>query len=145
MLDNQSSLKAKLRRRVSIGAGLLASFALGFFVQNWLSMRTVAESSLAPHGIGIPEFVEEVRRELISSDMQRLANKEAALFEAKSVDLEISFVVKRTTDAGSKVTLEVVDLDAKSNLSAEKTQKMTLHLDIRQPLQENIPPIQRLK
>jgi hypothetical protein len=90
--------------------------------------------------IGIPELVGEVRKELIQSDLQRTKDNTPALFVAKSVELEISFVVKKADSAGSKISLEVVNLEGKRQVSSEKTQKMTLHLDIQEPQEVSIPP-----
>jgi hypothetical protein len=90
--------------------------------------------------IGIPELVAEVRKELIQSDLQRTKDNMPALFIAKSVELEISFVAKKADSAGSKISLEVVNLEGKRQVSAEKTQKMTLHLDIQEPKDLSMSP-----
>jgi hypothetical protein len=128
------------RRKVTLALALMTGFILGLVGERLLSSRNVSSSLDINNGIGIPAFVQQVREELIASDIQRGRTNMPALFTAKSVDLEIAFVAKKSDSASGKLTLEVVDVDAKRELSSEKTQKMTLHLDIAQPEQLSIPP-----
>jgi hypothetical protein len=128
-------------RMLFVGAAVMG-FVLGLVAENMLASRGSTTVLRENSGIGIPAFVEQVRKELIASDIQRMKANMPALFIAKSVDLEISFVAKKSDSAGAKLSLEVVDVDAKRDISSEKTQKMTLHLDIQQPEQLNIPPSQ---
>jgi hypothetical protein len=90
--------------------------------------------------IGIPELINRVRQELIASEESRLENKLPALFVAKSLDLEISFVAKRSAELGSKVVLTAVEAGATVGLESEKTHKMTLHLEVQPPESGSIPP-----
>jgi NTP-dependent ternary system trypsin peptidase co-occuring protein len=97
-------------------------------------------TKLSDGRIGIPELVERVRAEMIESERRRTAVGASPLFVAKSVDLEIAFGVKRESEGASKFTLEVIELDAREQVSSETVQKMTLHLDVAQPQDVVIPP-----
>jgi hypothetical protein len=126
---------------VSIIAVAIGGFFCGYIFDHVFSSRKKTLSARTDEArIGIPELVSEIRKELIESDLQRDKDGIPALFIAKSVDLEISFVVKKADSAGSKLSLEVVTLDAKRQISAEETQKMTLHLEVQKPQDIIIPP-----
>jgi len=116
---------------------------IGFVSGHFVWPREHSSLSNAENGIGIPAFVNQVRDELIASDIQREQNGQPALFTAKSVDLEVAFVVKRSYGVGSRASLQVVDVDTKREVSSEKTQKMILHLDVQPPVSLSIPPSQR--
>jgi len=126
-------------RIVVVVAALIGGFILGLTTDRVFS-RGSAASLTDDGGIGIPTLVEQVRQELIASDIRRTQSNMPALFTAKNVDLEISFVVKKSDSVGSKLALRVIDVDAKRSISSEKAQKMTLHLEIQQPEELNIPP-----
>jgi hypothetical protein len=81
-------------------------------------------------GIGIPQLVEQVRSELIEADRQRIRDHQPAIFELRTVDLEVAFVVKRSDKLGSKFSVKVIDLDTAKESSSELTHRMTLHLAI---------------
>ena len=129
------------RRVVLIVGGASGCIVLGLGFARVLWLNDVDSHHFTKKsGIGIPALVQQVREELIASDEQRTKANMPALFVAKSVDLEISFVVKQEADVGSKVSLEVIDVDSKHSISAEQAQKLTIHLDIQQPEHLTIPP-----
>jgi hypothetical protein len=130
-----------MRRSLTTTAAMLVAFTLGAFAATWFSSRSVADlHSSNSEGIGIPALVDQIRDELIASDLQRTARNAPGLFVARSVDLEISFVVKRALEVGSKVALEVVDADTKLMIGTERTHTMTIHLDVQQPVSFSTPP-----
>lgn len=90
--------------------------------------------------IGIPTLVEQVRSELIESERERVRKGQPPLFEMKSVDIEVAFVVKRTDKLGAKFSVSVVDLDAARDFSSEKTHRMTLHLALPAAETVSLPP-----
>lgn len=137
-LTSEPSIRMRV---VVICAALLAGFISGLVSEKVLSPRQIESlHSREDGGIGIPALVQQVREELIASDIQRTQANMPSLFTAKSVDLEISFVAKKSDTLGSKVTLQVVDVDAKRTISSEQAQKMTIHLDIQQPEELSISP-----
>src|SRR5690242_20584474 len=115
----------------------LIGIILGRYV--WPGVNPATSENLSD-GIGIPAFVDRVREELMDSDRKREQEGKPPLLKSRSVDLEFSFVAKKTTGVGSKVALQVIDVDAKRDISSEKTQKMVLHLDVSQPESLEIPP-----
>ncbi|HLJ90059.1 MAG TPA: trypco2 family protein [Candidatus Angelobacter sp.] len=94
----------------------------------------------ADEGIDVSSLVDQLRRELIASDLERTEKHMPSLLTAKSVDLEVSFVARRSDNTGSKVSIQVIDADSKQEITSERTQKMILHLDIEQPKQLVISP-----
>jgi hypothetical protein len=130
-----------MKRPLGTAAAIVVAFAVGASAAAWYTSRSVADlHSSESGGIGIPALVDQVRDELIASDLQRTAAGAPALFVARSVDLEVSFVVKHAQEIGSKVALEVVDANSKLTLGTERTHKMTIHLDVQQPETVSIPP-----
>lgn len=83
--------------------------------------------------LGIPEFVDKVRTELIEIQARRLDRKQDAVFHVDSFDLEISFVAKVANKAEGGVKLEVVTAGASDESSRESTHKVTLHLSAISP------------
>ncbi len=139
-MQKASDLGSSVRARtVTVLAAVVCGFILGLTADRVFSSSSTM-SSTDDGGIGIPSLIEQVRQELIASDIQRTKANMPALFAAKSVDLEISFVAKKSDSVGSKLSLRAVDVDAKRSVSSEKAHKMTIHLDIQQPEELNIPP-----
>jgi hypothetical protein len=132
------------RQSLKIGvlvAAIAGSIGVGVWIGSAVSSRTAASvHSDVNGGIGIPQLVEQVRQELRQSDLQREKNHVPALFVAKSVDLEIAFVVSRSDELSSRVTLKVLDDSLRHEIGSEQTQRMTLHLDVQQPEDITIPP-----
>ena len=81
-----------------------------------------------PEEIGISNLVERVRTELRQAEEKRLNDNDPSLFKLENVDLEINFVIKHSGTANAGITLEPVTVGGQTEVSAEKVQKVTLHL-----------------
>ena len=122
---------------VKPAAGVALGILAGYLLWNHPFSHSILKGDSGP---SIPDFVEKVRNELVESDLTRQRNHLPALFTAKSVDLEMSLVVKRSISGGSKFSVQLADIDSKIDRATEQTQKLVLHLDINQPENVSIPP-----
>ena len=95
----------------------------------------------APARIGIGETVSKIKQEIAEAQKQRIENKDMAsqesLFEITLLDVELNFVVREGTTDTAAVKTEVLTAGTEREYSAERVQKVTLHLIPHQP---SIPP-----
>ncbi len=89
--------------------------------------RPGSESARRP--LGIAQMIQDVRAELAEAEKAADANNEAKLFQARSFDLEVSFVASSVDTASGKVDYEVVTVENETTVSAETVQKLTLRFD----------------
>lgn len=130
-----------MKRLSSIVAVVLLAFVAGASIASWYSSSVMSDlRAPSENGIGIPALVERVRQELIAADLQQTANGASRLLVARSVDLEIAFVVKHARDMAGQMALEVVEANSKLAVGNERTHKMTIHLDVQKPEDVTISP-----
>lgn len=87
-------------------------------------------------GLGIRELIRTVKLELQETEQQGRANKEAALFELKDFDLEISFIVHSHSKGTAGVEYHFVAVGAETQVGLEKVQKIKLHMTAIPPKRE---------
>jgi len=80
----------------------------------------------AKEGLGVQELVTEVKTELQRTDDARRQRGEAALFEVKSFDLEINFVVHKHVTEKGEVSYHLVTVSAEAQTGFDWTQKINL-------------------
>jgi len=82
---------------------------------------------------GIKNLIEEVKKELtqVSDDTEK--RHEAALFQLKSFDLEITFVAQSSTKNSAGAKYELITTDNQLEISSGRTQKLMLHMDVVPP------------
>jgi hypothetical protein len=78
-------------------------------------------------GLGIDKLITQVKHDLEVVDEERIRENKAALFRVETFNLEVNFVVRRTDSAEAQMKYEVVTIGGKSDVSAEKVQKIILH------------------
>ena len=74
------------------------------------------------------DLIEQVKSDLESIDEKRIDKNEAPLFSVETFDLEINFVVRESQSGEVRGEYEVVTVGGRSEFSAEKIQKIVLHL-----------------
>ena len=94
--------------------------------------------------LNIDKLIQQVKLDLEKVDEERIKQQKAALFKVDDFDLELNFVVKQTTssEASAKPVYELVTIGGKTEVSAEKIQKIKLHMkaiDYSQ-IETKIPP-----
>lgn len=112
---------------ICIAILLLVSLLL---YKHWIK-RSV-ESELKD-GLGITELIEGVKSELIRSDENRRSSGLPPLFEVKSFDLELNFLVKSSRKGLAGINYELVAVSGETEVSSERVQKILLHMDAAKP------------
>jgi len=118
---------------ILIGSAILLLVSV-FAYRYWVKKPAEAQTD---EGLGIAKLIEDVKSELITSDENRRSQGLPALFQVRSFDLEINFVVKARRKGQVGIDYEVVAVGGESEVSSEKVQKIVLHMDAASP--ENIP------
>lgn len=88
-------------------------------------------------GLGVEEMVRAVRKDLEAAEDTMTARNEAALFNVKHFDLEISFVAHETRRGSGKFEYHVLTLDTERQISTERIQKLQLHFEAAPPLNDS--------
>src|SRR5882724_10665115 len=127
------SIATFLNRGVSLKILLLALLFLSlvpFLIQYFLRRAIVPP---VQKGLEISNLIRQVKSELeIANDKMR-QNNEAALFQVKSFDLEVTFVVQATTTSSGNTDFHFVTVDNRLETNSQRTQKMTLHMVVTPP------------
>jgi hypothetical protein len=90
--------------------------------------RIVIHESNKEEGLGVKDLIENVKKELVETEKNRLAANEPALFEIKDFDLEINFVVSTRRTLTGQLEYKVVTVGDETQVSSERVQKITLHM-----------------
>jgi hypothetical protein len=114
---------------------LVGLIALTPFVVQYLTLRNriLGRTQLDNEGLGIQELVRRVQAEVEQSEDSRIRSGIAPLFELNDFDLEINFVVKTRTTAQGELEYHFVTVNSESEVSSEKTQKITLRMKATTP------------
>jgi len=114
---------------ILIGSAILLLVSV-FAYRYWVKKPAEAQTD---EGLGIAKLIEDVKSELITSDENRRSQGLPALFQVRSFDLEINFVVKARRKGQVGIDYEVVAVGGESEVSSEKVQKIVLHMDAASP------------
>lgn len=79
-------------------------------------------------GLSIRALIREVTREILSSQADRIASGDPAVFEVSDLTLEVSFVATSSKKGGGGFDLKVVKADAGVQYEKECIQKVILKL-----------------
>lgn len=79
-------------------------------------------------GMGIKDLLSRVKSELYEAEKERIDKQELPLFELKDFDLEINFVVQKSSKIGGGVVLHVIEVDSEIQTGSERIQKIKLHM-----------------
>ena len=82
---------------------------------------------------GIAELIFEIRGELIKSEKMMKDAGRDPLFITKKLDLELSFVVEKSTSGEGGLNIGIITLGAGGDYSAASTQKIRLQLETATP------------
>lgn len=112
------------------GAAIIIILGIGIY----LHLRTTGSVREKHQSLGISDLIDSVRKELALSEEGRIKRGEPALFTVDKFDLDIKFVVNKSTSNSGKMELSVVTLDGGKTESSELVQ--TIHLEMKA-----IPPV----
>jgi hypothetical protein len=79
-------------------------------------------------------LIRKVKQELAAAEQESVTNREAALFELKQFDLELSFVMRARSLGSGKVEYVPVVVTNELELGSERVQRITLHMNA-------VPPV----
>lgn len=79
-------------------------------------------------GLSIRALIREVTREVLSSQSDRMASGDPAVFEVSDLTLEVSFVATSSKKAGGGFDLKVVKADAGMQYDKQSIHKVSLKL-----------------
>ena len=120
------------RVRVAVGQELLLLAFSGVAVSAWIYWRVPAVASVPPlerrSSLGLQELVQNLKTELEQMESERLSNQRGALFHVKDFDLELSFVLKRSSKDSAKLEYEILTAESQRELGNEQAHKITLHM-----------------
>ena len=91
-------------------------------------------------GLGIKELIRLVKKELQDSELELERKHEAALFNIKTFDLEISFVVRVAYTQKGMLEYQFITVDSEFESGSEKIQRIQLHMEVVQPETVRIKP-----
>lgn len=108
-----------------------------------LSRRLWIDTRVPParKGMEISELIRQVKAGLESANAEAQKNNEAALFQAKTFELELTFVVEASTSTEGKTDYHLVAVDNTLEAKSERTQKITIHMDVVQPERVDKPAV----
>jgi len=90
--------------------------------------KPVLEMPTSSKPLGIKELISDLKSELGQLEDERNQKNEAAAFDIMSFDLEISFMVRASSEQKTGVEYQVVTADSEIQQGMEKIQKLTLHM-----------------
>lgn len=107
---------------VVLGVVILSVIIIAVYVHR----KPLSSGSASSQNLGIKELVDKVQSELVDAAN---SSSRTAMFEVKSFDLEINFLLTdRQTQSGG-IQAKVITLGDEIESSAQKVQKITLHME----------------
>lgn len=80
--------------------------------------------------VSISELILSVKDQLQKLEKDRIDSNKASLFKVESFDLELNFIIKKSSSIEGGIKNEVITLNNSSNISNEIIQKIHLHMKI---------------
>jgi hypothetical protein len=87
---------------------------------------------------GVKKLIEEVKKELTEATEDMEKKHEAALFQLKSFDLEVTFVAQVSATDSAGASYQLVTVNNQLATSSGRTQKLNLHMEVVPPEHKNI-------
>lgn len=136
MSEEERKTEGRTKSSVIVWAvlSLLAVAALLTLAPKFLHLTITGLPSQARNEIGLFDIVREVRGEIIALQTEMIRNEETPIFQMKTVDVELSFVVNQ----GASVDVEggapkLLIVGADSSYTTEKVQKIHVHMSLVDP------------
>lgn len=90
--------------------------------------RSISPSGSTDKDLLITEVIRQVREELYNAQVAWNETGENAMFEIDYFDLELSFVLKKSAQAGAKSELQLMAVSSSSQIDTERIQRIKLHM-----------------
>jgi len=82
----------------------------------------------AERTLGLQEFINDLKTEMANLEAERVKKNESAVFDISGFDLEISFVVRTSSQQKAAVEYQIVTAESQIQQGMERVQKLTLHM-----------------
>jgi len=92
-----------------------------------------ADADVSRPGIGVSDLVQKLRSDLEKLETERASQDQAAIIRVKDIDLEVNFVVRAGQTDKSEIHLEAVTVGGENSASLERSDKITLHMEVEPP------------
>lgn len=126
-------------RRLSLvaigGVVLLCPFLMSCFFNN----AEIVDAANNPP-LGIDSLVKRVQTELSNLEQERREKNIAPTFQLKSVELEVAFVVKKTSTQSGSAQVEVATVKNELQTGSEHTHRLKLILEIAPHFEASVGP-----
>ena len=132
-----------LRKKISVLlAGLVLLLLVPYLLKYLHNEKPALAMPAAENALSIKELIADLKNELGQLEDEREQRNEAAAFDILSFDLEISFMVRASSEQKSGVQYQVVTADTQIQQGIEKVQRLTLHM---KPRGEEQLPTKRIE
>jgi hypothetical protein len=105
----------------------------------WIEYHRASVDTSGPQ-LGVTTLILHLRDELELLEQQRLKSGKESTFRIKDFDLEVNFVVKVKGNQKNGLNYEIVTAGTGHEFSRERSDKITLHMEILPPEPIFIPP-----
>ena len=96
--------------------------ALPFLVRNMVPRGSPVVDLKGEGGEPLKDLIRRVKRELGDAELERVNNHEAALFELKQFDLEVSFISRARAAGKGTVDYELIAVNNEVEVGSEHVQ-----------------------
>lgn len=99
-----------------------------------------SDSYASRSDIGVSDLIQKLRSDLEKLETERASQGTAAIVRIKNIDLELNFVVKADQTNKGEIQFEAVTVGRENSASLERSDKITLHLEVEPPSWEYVVP-----
>lgn len=119
-------------RKLSTSFALMAATTaslIGFSIDQHSQIERLRGQGTWSEGPELGQVMEQLQQQIAQAQIEAAERNEADAWKINSIDLELSFTVKEERGADNSVDTKFLTVTDKSNLSAERVQKITFHLN----------------
>lgn len=139
-LKNLADMPVTWEHAAFLGLLLYAGPYLGGLFTGFFMFSSQAVANRESEEFGIKRIVTQVRDELYQTSKATMEKYPDNLFELKSMELELSFVIKRSDKSSTEGNAKLVAVGAETEFSKEKIQKIKLSMGAIQPKPQRVSP-----
>jgi hypothetical protein len=136
-------IRVWLNRRVVVSHVLFVAVLIVLLSQlPWIYVKLHTKAAIATESRSdttLASVLENLRHNLEESNRGRLKSGDPASLQMQSIDLELNFIVKATSQADAKMSFHVVTAGTEWQQESEKVQKITIHMVPLETLQQVVP------
>lgn len=107
---------------------ILFVFGLPYLAQHLLLQQSPPYANREEGVYPIAEVIREVRKELYDAQVAWNKEGEAAMFEVEYFDLELAFILRRSSSIDTKAEFELLAIGSDTKVDMERVQRIKLHM-----------------